>query len=133
MVCSKRLYKIAACALTLAACVSSIPEEEVSFAPGQAVEAPRLVVRSDYFGDLDIYAITGATRMRIGAVSTGRTVNFRLPRTLLTRLEIQFQIDPVGPVAPFTYRPIAFGPRNVIELSIAPTLQMSSYAIVVNQ
>ena len=133
MVNSQPLWKIAGCALALAACAPGVQDKNLAFAPAAPpTEASTVVVRNDYLGELDVYAITGSIRTRIGSISGGRTASFRIPGSLLIRPEIQFQVDPVGPVAPFSYRPIAVGPGNMIELSVAPTLQMSSYAIVVN-
>ena len=89
-------------------------------------------VRNDFFGEVDVYVVTGSLRARIGSVQAARTANFRIPHAFTVRPEIQFQVDPVGPAAPFNYRPIAVLPGSNIELSLAPALQMSSYAIVVN-
>jgi hypothetical protein len=125
-----KLWKLAGFALTLAACASGIQQNDAAFSPAPPAEASTLIVRNDYFGETDVYAVMGHTRTRIGSVGAGRTATFRLPRTLLMRSEIRFQIDPVGPVAPFTLQPISIGPGNNIELSVAPALQMSSYAIV---
>ena len=130
---SQPLWKLAGCALALAACAPAVREKDVAFSPAPPAEGSTLIVRSDYLGEADIYAIMGHTRTRIGSIAAGRTANFRLPRALLMRPEIQFQIDPVGPIAPFTLQPISIGPGNVIELSVAPALPMSSYAIVVNR
>jgi len=124
--------KLAACLVSLVACAPGIQHQNDAFAPAPPVGASTLVVRNDYFGDMDVYAVVGSTRTRIGGVRTGATTSFALDRTLVMRPEVQFQIDPVGPVPPFTYRPITLAAGHVIELSVAPSLQMSSYAIVVN-
>lgn len=123
---TRLLWKLAACAVVLAACAPVVQKKE-------AFVVSAVVVRNDYLGVMEVYAITGSIRTRIGAVATGTTATFPIPRYLLMRPEIQFQVDPVGPVAPFTYPPIPVEPTNVIELSVAPTLQMSSYAIVFNR
>lgn len=130
---SQPLWKVAGCALVLAACAAGIEQENVAFAPAPPAEESPLIVRSDYFGEVDVYVVAGSTRARIGTVPTAGTAKLRIPRVFLARPEIQFQIDPVGPGAPFTYRPISLRPGNAIELSIAPTLQMSAYSIVLSQ
>lgn len=124
------LWKIAGYALVLAACATGIERESAAFAPAPPAEESTFTVRNDYFGEVDIFIVAGNTRARIGTVSTAGTAKLRIPRVFLARSEIQFQIDPVGPVAPFTYRPISFAPGNAIELSIAPALHMSAYSIV---
>lgn len=126
------LLKLAGCALVLAACATGVEQENAAFAPPPPAQESSLTVRNDYFGEIDIFIVAGSTRARIGTVSTAGTAKLRIPRAFLARSEIQFQIDPVGPVAPFTYRPISFTPGNAIELSIAPALHMSAYSIVIS-
>ena len=132
MLFSQPVWKAAGLALLLGACASpGVQHQDMAFAPAPAVESARVFVQNDYFGDMDLFAINGSIRTRIGAIPAGRTAGFRIPASLLVRPEIQFQVDPVGPEAPFTYRPISLAPGNSVELSVAPALQMSSYAIVV--
>jgi hypothetical protein len=125
--------KLAACLVALVACAPGTQPQNLDFHPAPATEESRVVVRNDYFGEVDVYAVAGSTRTRIGSVRTGATANLTIPRSLAMRAEIQFQLDPVGPVRPFTYLPISLTPGNVVELSVMPALQMSSYAIVPNQ
>lgn len=133
MLASQSLWKVVGCTLALAACAPGIREEDQAFYPAPPAEESTLVVRNDNIGEMDIYAVMGSTRTRIGSVLGGRVAEFRLTRSLIMRPWIQFQLDPVGPVGPFTYQPITIGPGNVIELAVAPALQMSSYSIGVNQ
>jgi len=132
MVNSQPLWKLAGCALLLGACAPALQEQGSAFAPAPPAEASTVVVRNDYFGELDLYVVAGATRTRLGSIRTAETGKFRIPGAFLIRPEIQFQVDPVGPVAPFTYQPVALRAGNDIELAVAPSLGMSSYAIVVN-
>lgn len=131
MLFSQPRWTLAALALVLGACGPGMQEQDAGFLPAPAAEGARLFVQNDYLGDMDVFAINGSIRTRIGAVPAGGSAQFRIPASLLVRPEIQFQVDPVGPVAPFTYRPIALSPGNSVELAVAPALQMSSYAIVV--
>ena len=126
---SRQLWKLAACSLVLAACAPVVQHIEITATP-PVTDGSVLIVRNDYVGTMEVYAITGNIRTAIGTVRAGATATFPIPRRLLMRPEIQLQVDPVGPVAPFTYQPIAVGPAKVIELSVAPSLQMSSYAVV---
>jgi hypothetical protein len=128
MASSQRL-RLAVCALALAACA---PGAEVEPSDEPSTESSSVVVRNDYLGEVDIYAVAGGTRTRIGTVQSGQTREFAIPRPLLARTEIQFQIDPEGPAASFTLRPISLVPGNTIELSVAPNLAMSSISVVRN-
>lgn len=120
-------------ALAVSACATPIDKQDLAFAPAPPAEEATLVVRSSYFGEVNIYVVAGATRARIGSVPAGGSRDLHIPRAVLTRPEIQFQVDPVGPIEPFTFRPIPVEPGKGIELTVAPALQMSSYAIVVNR
>jgi hypothetical protein len=116
----------------LAARAPAVRESAAGFMPAAQSEKSTVVVRNDYFGEMDVYVVAGATRTRLGSVPTAGTANFRIPRTFLLRTEIQFQLDPVGPVPPFTYQPFQLRLGNDVELAVAPALTMSSYSIVVN-
>ena len=129
---SQQLWKAAGCALVLAACAPAARESAAGFMPAAPSEKSTVVVRNDYFGEMDVYVLAGATRTRLGSVPTAGTANFRIPGTFLLRTEIQFQVDPVGPVPPFTYQPLPLRAGNDFELAVAPSLGMSSYSIVVN-
>jgi hypothetical protein len=133
MLYSQSVRIMAACSLVLVACVSGRQVQDDAFFPAPRAEEATLVVRNDYFGEMDVFAVMGSTRTRIGTVGTGTTQQFRLSRTLMARPWIQFQLDPLGPVGPFTYQPISFTPGSRVELAVAPTLQMSSYAIAVDR
>lgn len=135
MVNSQPLWKLAALALAVAACAPGIEQQDVGFLPASraedvAVQEFSLVVRNDYLGEVNVYAIAGSTRTRIGAVPAGSTAQLRIPRAFQFRPELLLQLDPVGPVEPFTYRPIAANPGTLIEFAIAPALEMSSHAIL---
>ena len=129
---SRQLWKAATCALALVACGPAAHESGAGFMPAAPSEKSTVLVRNDYLGEMDVYVVLGATRTRLGSVPTSATANFRIPNVLLQRTEIQFQVDPVGPVPPFTYQPIQLRPGNDVELAVAPALTMSSYSIVVN-
>lgn len=133
MVNSKRLLIIAGCALVLAACAPGINEQHRTFVPAPRADQSSLLVHNNFFGEVDVYVINGSIRSRIGSVPTAGTASFRIPGTFLVRTQIQFQVDPIGPEEPFNYRPLAVNPGNDVELSVAPALQMSSYAIVVSR
>jgi hypothetical protein len=129
---SQQLWKAAGCALVLAACAPAARDSGAGFMPAAPSEKSTVVVRNDYFGEMDVYIVAGATRTRLGSVPTAGTASFRIPGVLLLRTEIQFQVDPVGPVPPFTYQSFQLRPGNDVELAVAPALTMSSYSIVVN-
>lgn len=130
---TQTFLKIAGFAVALAACAPGMDEGRSTYAPAPREEQSSVSVRNDFFGEVDVYVVTGAIRARIGSVRAAQSANFRIPSTFMVRPEIQFQVDPIGPEPPFNYRPIALTPGNHVELAVAPALQMSSYAIVVSR
>lgn len=124
----KRFAVVAGAALLPSACAAALPPEDVAFIQTAPSEESTLVVQNDYAGEMDVYAVTGSTRFRLGTIR-GRTGTLRLPRTLLARPSIVIQLDPVGPVDAYTYPPIVITPGATIELMVAPMLTMSSYAV----
>ena len=114
------------CAFAMAACGSSALNRESGFAQPAAVETFTLTVRSDYLGEVDIYALAGSTRFRLGRVATGATTELRVPPTLANRPEIRLQADPVGPDAPFTLPAAPIGSDGNLELTLTSSLQMST-------
>ena len=131
---TKRFWQMLFCSLALGACGPAAYAQYDGFFPAPSPsEETTLVVHNEYFGDMDVYAVTGSTRSRIGSVGIGKTQELRLPRIIAERPWIQLQLDPVGPVEPFTYQPITVMTGSRIELAIAPALQMSSVAIVIER
>ena len=119
-----------ALALAPSACAPATQEHDLGFNQPAAAEEPMIVVQNDYWGEMDIYAVKGGTRWRLGSVTTGSTAKLRIPHALMAGTEIQFQADPVGPVAPFAFPPISIPPGATVELTLENVLPMSSYAVV---
>jgi len=120
---------LAGLVLTLAACAPARPVEHVGFVQPVAPEESTLIVQNDYLREMDIYAVTGSTRVRLGSVMTGATARVRVPHQLLVKPELQLQVDPVGPDAAFTFSPIVVRPGVTVELMVATSLPMSSYSV----
>lgn len=117
-------------ALALAACAPAAQEQDLGFGQPAAAEKSTIVVRNDYWGEMDIYAVIGGSRWRLGSVMTSSTAKLSIPHALTVRPEIQLQADPVGPGRPFTFAPIAMRPGATVELTLANMLPMSTYSVV---
>jgi hypothetical protein len=122
----QRHWVAAGLVLGLAACAPAAQQEDFGFAQPAASEQSTILVKSDYFGETDIYALTGSTRIRLGTVRTGGTAELRIPAVIAGRAEIQLQADPVGPNAPFTFPVISLRPGHTMELVLTSSLPMST-------
>lgn len=126
----QRHWVTAGLALALAACAPAAHEQDLGFSPPGAARESTVVVQNGYWGELDIYAVTGSGRWRLGSVMTGKTAELRIPGALMGRPEIQLQADPVGPIGAFTFPSIEIRPGVTVELLVANALPMSSYSVV---
>ncbi|MGQ0815335.1 MAG: hypothetical protein ACT4O1_12905 [Gemmatimonadota bacterium] len=126
---TQRHWVAAGLVWALAACAPTAQEQHPGFVQPAASEESTIVVQNSYFGDMDIYAVTGSTRWRIGSVTNGATAKLVIPRALLARPEIQLQVDPVGPEEPFTFPGISIRPGATIELMLLNMLQTSHQAV----
>lgn len=114
-------------AVMLAACAPAIPQESVGFVqPAPATESA-VVVRNENVTEMDIYAVMGSTRSRIGTVQAGQTATLRLRAALMARPELMLQADPVGPEEAFTFPAISIRTGTTVEMRLAPILRSSGY------
>ena len=72
-------WKLAACLVSLVACAPGVHQQTDAFAPAPPAGASTLVVRNDYFGDMDVYAVVAAH-----ARALARCARARLRVSLLT-------------------------------------------------
>ena len=115
--------------LALPGCASVVSQDDVEFVQSAPAEESTLVVANNYWGEMDVFALNGGTRVRLGSVMTGKTATLKISRDLLARPEVQFQIDPVGPENAFTFPPISVHPGATVELTVQNSLRMSSYSV----
>ena len=112
---------LAAATLSWAGCAYSTQQQRRTSSPEEAI----VVVQNNNLAEMDIYAVEGYSRWRLGTVPTGSTVTLRIPRALWGRPEIQLQAVPRGEYSPFTFQRVPLTANARIQLSIASLLSMS--------
>lgn len=125
----QRYWIATALTLAVSACASVASQDDVGFVQPAPADESVLVVANNYWGEMDVFALNGGTRVRLGSVMTGKTATLKISRDLLARPEVQFQIDPVGPEDAFTFPPISIHPGATVELMVQNSLRMSSYSV----
>jgi hypothetical protein len=116
---------LAAAALTSAACAHGVHADSSAFFQPVSSEKSTVVVQNDHMAEMDIYAVEGYSRWRLGTVQTGSTVTLPIPRALVDRPDIQLQAVPRGPYSPFTFHRVPLSIAARVQLRIASMLPMS--------
>ncbi len=99
---------------------------------GSAAPAPERVavtVKNSNWMDMDVFAVRGETRARVGSVTGLTTATFRVPANFAPDGVLQFMVDPVGSDAAYVTEKIVVAPGQRVELTIGSVLRMSTFAV----
>ena len=118
-------YAVLGAALLLSACASGA--NRASARPDSAPVS--LTVTNQNWLDVDVFAIRGSTRYRLGAVSGNSSATLRIPSSLIARGELQLMADPVGSNDVYVSDLIPVAPDQALQLTVAPRMRMSTYAV----
>lgn len=95
---------------------------------GKGTDAPRpqqqsfVAVDNQAWLDVDVYAVSGSQRSRLGTVTAHGTHTFRLPVTVVgSGRELQFLIDPVGSTVQGTSWNVYVSPGQQVRLTVPPS------------
>ena len=101
--------------------------------PGLSSVAARgaLVVVQNYnTRDVNLYVVTGSSRVRIGTAPSLATSQLRIPAVYLTGgTGVVLQADPIGSTGSYTFPAIQVSSTDRIELQVASALPMSSFGV----
>jgi len=104
--------------------------EERADRPGADGAAATVEVTNHNWQDVVVYAIHPSQRVRLGLVVSMATVQLRIPATALGGDGmLRLVADPIGSNRPFTTERILVDPGARIELNVANSLALSSYAV----
>jgi len=112
-------------ALVLSACASGA--NRASTRPDSAPVS--LTVTNQNWLDVDVFAIRGSTRYRLGAVGGNSSAMLRIPASLIARGELQLMADPIGSNDVYVSDVIPVTPDQSLQLTVAPRMRMSTYAV----
>lgn len=95
-----------------------------------AIDGPDFVfVRNNNWLRVNVFAVRGGARFRLGDVEGNDKAFLRVPRGAAVDGTVQLLIDPIGSRETFLTEPIAVGRGGQVDFTVASTLQMSSYMV----
>ena len=113
-------------ALVVLSCSSGARTTQLS--PAEAGDLPLTVTNQNWL-DMAIYVVRGDSRFRIGEAVGNSTTLLRIPGTYITSWTVQLMADPVGSTDKYVTDAISVAPGEHVQLTVAPRMRMSSYAV----
>lgn len=95
----------------------------------QPPERVTVTVKNTNWMDMDVFAVRGGTRSRVGSVTGLTTATLHVPTDFAPDGILQFMVDPVGSDGTYVTEKISVSPGQRIELTIGTVLRMSTYAV----
>jgi len=95
----------------------------------QPPERVAVTVKNSNWMDMDVFAVRGGTRARVGSVTGLTTATFRVPANFAPDGILQFMVDPIGSDATYVTDKIVVSPGQRVELTIGTVLRMSTFAV----
>lgn len=112
---------------TLGGCAPATEQAELGAPEGQTT----LVVENNNWSDMVIYVTRGASRTRIGSVTSMRTATFRITDSMAGGGygEVRIIADPVGTDRTYTSPVINIVPGSQVQLRLQNNVQVSSFSV----
>jgi len=118
------------CAATLlAACASG--GNHVSSNP--ALQPISLSVTNQNWLDVDVFVLSGDSRFRIGQVTGNGSATLKIPASFVVNGQVKLMADPIVSHDVFTTDMISVAPDETVQLTVAPRMRMSSFAVWVRR
>ena len=112
-------------ATLLAACASGA--SRISSSPG--LQPISLTVTNQNWLDVDVFVLNGDSRFRIGQVTGNGSATLKIPPSFVVNGQVQLMADPIGSNDVFITDQISVAPDEKVELTVAPRMRMSSFAV----
>jgi hypothetical protein len=85
--------------------------------------AASVVVQNRAFIDVDVFALYGGTRARLGTVTANGSGTFRIPAAVVgAGRELRFMVDPIGSTRQGTSYNLFVRPGEQITLTVPPSI-----------
>jgi hypothetical protein len=94
-----------------------------------APEPVVVVVNNSNYLDVDVFAVRGTQRSRVGSVTGLSSATFSVPAHYALNGNLQLLVDPIGSSATYLTDRITVSPGQQLELTVAAILRMSSYSV----
>ena len=88
-----------------------------------------VTVTNDNWLDVVVYAVRGSMRVRIGEVTGNATSQLKIPVSVVVANQVQLMVDPIGSTEHYLTDLINVDADQRVRLTVAPAVQMSSYAV----
>lgn len=128
---SKTVTAAGALALIVAGCASAGGARAAKDDPGfTGSERAEIVVQNSNWLDMNVYAVRGGSRMRLGTVNSMASERFRLPRHMVDGVGgLRLLADPIGSRDVYFSQPILIGPGQRVEWKLENNLALSSFTV----
>ena len=119
-------FVVLGAATLLAACASG---GNRGASAGVAAQPIPLEVTNENYLDVDVFVVRGTSRHRLGTVGGNASATLTIPANLIVHGEFQLMADPIGSKDVYLTDRISVGPDQIVELTVAPRMRMSSFAV----
>ena len=113
-------------ATVLAACASGGASRTSS---NPALQPISLTVTNQNWLDVDVFVMHGGSRYRIGEVGGNGSATLSIPSGFVMNGQVQLLADPIGSNETYLTEMISVAPDENVQLTVAPRLRMSSFAV----
>jgi len=87
-------------------------------------------VTNSHVQDVNVFAVNGGERLRLGLVTTGQTQNFQVPTSFTHGgTDLQILVHPVGGGGDYLSGKLMVSPGEEVNLNVAPVINQSSYSV----
>ena len=121
----RHYYAVLGAALLLSACASGAKRASTGLEAAPVL----LTVTNQNWLDVDVFAIRGTARYRLGAVGGNSSATLRIPANLVAHGDLRLMADPVGSNDVYVSDVIPVAPDQSLQLTVAPRMRMSTYAV----
>ena len=97
---------------------------DVAVADGVVVE-----IQNDNFSDVDVYAVAGGGRQRLGTVTGNTSSQFAIRSSRIPSGQLRLVAAPIGGEGRASSGSLNVSPGNVIHFTVAPVLSQSSATV----
>jgi hypothetical protein len=125
-----RTFAASAIAMMMAACASGGGPKQATDEAGFAGGRAEVIVQNSNWSDMNVFAVRGGSRVRLGTATSMGRERFRLPRYLVEGTGgLQLIADPIGSRDVFFSQPILISPGQRVEWKLENNLALSSFSV----
>ena len=122
-----RYHGVVLVAAALLAACASCAHRGVSGA--SAMQPISLEVTNENWLDVDVFVVRGTSRYRLGTVGGNGSATLSIPASVVVHGEFQLMADPIGSKDVYVTDRIAVAQDQMVQLTLAPRMRMSSFAV----